>query len=65
VIIVPADVAASIPIHCERDTISAEIDLARFRMIEKVGDYRSAEYESASKRVDIKIDGHMHIVQIV
>jgi hypothetical protein len=65
VIIVPADAATSISIHGERDTMMAEIDFARFRTMEKEGEYQSMDYESASKRVDIQIDGHMNSIKIV
>ena len=64
-ILVPADVAASIDDHGERDTSSAEIDLARFPMIEEGDKYRSEHYETALKRVDIRIDHSASSVKIV
>jgi uncharacterized membrane protein len=64
-ILVPADVAASIDDHGERVTSSAAIDLLRFPMIEEGQAYRSEHYETASKRVDIRIDHSGSIVKIV
>ena len=64
-ILVPADVAASIDNHGESDTSSAEIDLARFPMIEEGNEYRSEHYETASKRLDIRIDHSASSVKIV
>ena len=65
IILVPPYVAAFIYDHGERDTSSAEIDLARFPMIEKEQLYRSANYETATKRVDIRIDATHSSVKIV
>ncbi len=62
-IYVPPDVAAYI--HIERDMASDEIDLARFPMIEGRHEYRSKFYETASKRVDIRIDNSTSSVKIV
>src|SRR6266508_1939151 len=64
-ILVPGDVAAVIYDHGERDTSIAEIDLLRFPMIEESHEYRSEHYETASKRVDIRIDHSMSAVKIV
>jgi|RhiMetdeSRZDD1v2_1073273.scaffolds.fasta_scaffold147498_1 uncharacterized membrane protein len=63
--LVPADVAAFIDDHGERDTSSVEIDLVRFPMIEERHAYRSEHYETASKRVDIRIDHSMSFVKII
>ncbi len=51
---VPPDVAAYI--HGEWVTTRAEIDCARFPRIDGGAEYRSAEYETTAKRVDIRID---------
>ncbi len=64
-ILVPGDVAAVIYDHGERDTSIAEIDLLRFPLIEESHEYRSEHYETASKRVDIRIDHSMSAVKIV
>jgi uncharacterized membrane protein len=64
-ILVPTDVAAFIYDHNEKDTPSAEFDLLRFPMIEEGHTYRSEHYETASKRVDIRIDNSMSLVKIV
>jgi uncharacterized membrane protein len=61
-ILVPPDVAASI--HSERDITGIQIDRARFPMIEAGHEYRSEQYETASKRVDIRIDGPSSSVEI-
>jgi uncharacterized membrane protein len=61
IIDVPPDVAAYI--HGDRDPV--EIDLVRFPMIEKAGEYQSEKYATASKRVDIRIDNSMSSVKIV
>jgi uncharacterized membrane protein len=63
-LIVPADVAAFIDDRGERGTSSAEIDLARFPMVEEDHAYRSEHYETASKRVDIRIDHSASSVKI-
>ena len=63
IILVPPDVAAYI--HGERDTASDEIDLSRFPMIEGGHEYRSEHYETASKRVDIRMDNSTSSVKIV
>jgi TMEM175 potassium channel family protein len=60
---VPPDVAAYI--HGDRDPAADEIDLARFPMIKGLREYRSKRYKTASKRVDIRIDGTMSSVKIV
>jgi len=60
---VPPDVAAYI--HGDRDPAADEIDLARFPMIKGGREYRSKRYKTASKRVDIRIDGTMSSVKIV
>ena len=62
-ILVPPDVA--VYIHGKGYTVSDEIDLARFPMIEEGHEYRSEHYETASKRVDIRIDGTMSFVEII
>jgi hypothetical protein len=64
-ILVPADVAAFIDDHGERDTSGVEIDLVRFPMIEGGNEYRSEHYETALKRVDIRIDHSMSAIKIV
>jgi uncharacterized membrane protein len=64
-ILVPADVAALIYDRGEMDTSSAEIDLLRFPMTEESQAYRSEHYESASKRVDIRLDHSMSSVKIL
>jgi uncharacterized membrane protein len=63
IIYVPADVAAYI--HGDRDSALDQINLVRFPMIEKAGEYQSENYETASKRVDIRIDGATVAVKIV
>jgi hypothetical protein len=60
---VPPDVAAYI--HGKRDTASDEIDLSRFPMIEGGHEYRSENYETASKRVDIRMDNSTSSVKIL
>jgi hypothetical protein len=60
IIDVPPDVAAYI--HVDRDP--AQIDLVRFPMLEKAGEYQSEKYATASKRVDIRIDNSMSSVKI-
>ena len=60
---VPPDVAAYI--HGDRDPAADEIDLARFPIIKGGREYRSKRYKTASKRVDIRIDGTMSSVQIL
>jgi uncharacterized membrane protein len=60
---VPPDMAAYIP--GDRDPAADEIDLARFPMIEGKHEYRSKRYKTASKRVDIRIDGTMSTVKIL
>jgi hypothetical protein len=60
---VPPDVAAYI--HGDRDPAAVEIDLARFPMINGKHEYRSKRYKTASKRVDIRIDGTMSSVKIL
>ncbi len=61
---VPRDAAAAIHIHGEKDTSAAEIDLTRFPMTEKNRDYRSADYETAAKRLDIRIVAATGFVKI-
>ncbi len=63
IIRIPSDVAASI--HNEIITTSVEVDLARFPMIEEGREYRSKRYKTASKSVDIRINGTMSSVEIV
>jgi hypothetical protein len=63
VILIPQDVAANI--HGQKGTAIYEIDLARFPMIEEGVEYRSDRYKTASKRVDIRIDGSTAAVKIV
>ena len=60
---VPPDVAAYV--HGDRDPAADEIDLARFPIVKGGSEYRSKRYKTASKRVDIRIDGTMSPVQIV
>ena len=60
---VPADVAASIQNDIVMGTI--EGNLARFLMIEKERHYQSANYETATKRVDIRIGGDQSMVEFV
>jgi uncharacterized membrane protein len=62
---VPEDVAAFIDFHSERDTSGVEIDLVRFPMIEGGHAYRSEDYETASKRVDIRIDHSASAIKII
>jgi uncharacterized membrane protein len=59
---VPPDVAASVQI----DTVPArvELDPARFPMIEEARYYRSPDYETAMKRVDIRVTGTESSVRI-
>lgn len=64
-ILVPADAAAFIDDHGEMDTPSAEVDLARFPMLEEGQAYRSEHYETASKRVDIRLDHSVSSVKIL
>jgi hypothetical protein len=42
-----------------------EGNLARFLMIEKERHYQSANYETATKRVDIRIGGDQSMVEFV
>lgn len=62
-ILVPQDVAVTI--HSEGDMVGDQIDLARFPLIEGGQEYRSAHYETASKRLDIRIDNSTSAVKIV
>ena len=62
-ILVPQDVAATI--HSEGDKLGDQIDLARFPLIEAGQAYRSEHYETASKRMDIRVDNSMSAVKIV
>ena len=64
-ILVPGDVAAYIYDRGERNTSSAAIDLLRFPMVEEGYEFRSEHYETASKRVDIRIDHSGSLVKIV
>ena len=64
-ILVPTDAAAFIDDHGERDSSIAEIDLLRFPMMEEGLAYRSEHYETASKRVEIRIDHSGSGVKIV
>jgi uncharacterized membrane protein len=64
-ILVPPNVAAHIHFPPSETFTSTEIDLARFPMIEEGREYRSKGYKTASKRVEIRIDGRMSSVQIV
>ena len=64
-ILVPADAAAFISDHGETDTSMVGIDLLRFPMIEEGRSYRSEHYETASKRVDIRIVHSGSAVKIV
>jgi predicted membrane protein len=59
----PAGVAASI--HNEMGIGTVEGDLARFLMLEKERHYQSANYETATKRVQLRIGGTTSSVQIV
>jgi uncharacterized membrane protein len=59
----PAGVAASI--HNEMGIGTVEGDLARFLMLEKERHYQSANYETATKRVELRIGGTTSSVQIV
>jgi hypothetical protein len=63
IIRVPADVAALIRTS-KADTL-AEIDSQRFPMIEKGLEYRSSNYETASNRVDIRLDVTLSSVEII
>jgi uncharacterized membrane protein len=60
---VPADVAASI--HNEIVTGTVEGNLDRYLMLESGRHYQSADYETAAKRVDIRIGGDNSFVEIV
>jgi hypothetical protein len=64
-ILVPADAAAFISDRGERDTSIAGIDLLRFPRIEEGYEYRSELYETASKRLDIRIDHSRSAVKVV
>ena len=64
-ILVPADVAAVIYDQGDGGASSAEIDLVRFPMIEAGHTYGSEQYETASKRVDIRIDHSTSSIKIV
>jgi uncharacterized membrane protein len=63
VIYVPPDVAAAI--HYDIVMGSIEADLDRFHMIEDERHYRSANYETATKRAEIRIGGDMSPVEFV
>ncbi len=63
IIRVPPDVAAFIRTS-KADTIT-EIDLNRFPMIENGLEYRSINYETASNRVDIRLDVALSSAEIV
>jgi uncharacterized membrane protein len=65
VILVPPAVAAHIHLPPEAAMLAAQIDPARFPMIEEGREYRSKRYRTASKRVDIRITGRMSSVEIV
>jgi predicted membrane protein len=60
---VPPDVAASIHNEIVMGTVKG--DLARFLMLEKERHYQSANYETATKRVDIRIGGDQSSVEFV
>jgi uncharacterized membrane protein len=60
---VPPDVATSI--HNEIVMGTVEGDLARFLMLEKEHHYQSANYETATKRADIRIGGDQSSVAFV
>jgi uncharacterized membrane protein len=59
----PPDVAARI--HNEIVMGMVQGDLARFLMTEKERHYQSANYETATKRVDIRLGGHQTSVEFV
>jgi len=63
VIHVPPKTAASI--HVDSVTVQVEVDLDRFPMLENEREYKSANYKSARKQVDIRIKGTMSSVEIV
>jgi uncharacterized membrane protein len=60
---VPADVSASI--HNEMVMGTVEGDLARFLTLEKERHYQTENYETATKRVDIRIGGNISSVEFV
>ncbi len=60
---VPADVAATIQNEIVVGTV--EGNLARFPMLESEQHYQSANYETAAKRVDIRIGGDKSFVEFV
>lgn len=59
----PPDVAAAV--HNEIVTGTVEGTLARFLVTEKEHHYQSANYETATKRVDIQIGGDNSSVEFV
>jgi uncharacterized membrane protein len=64
-ILVPADAAAFISERGERGMSLAGIDPLRFPRIEEGDEYRSERYETASKRLDIRIDHSSSAIKIV
>jgi predicted membrane protein len=62
VILVPPEVAAHI--QAGRSLSTIEVDLARFPMIEKGREYRSENFETAEKRVEIHLDVAIGSVKI-
>jgi hypothetical protein len=63
VIRVPPEVGAQI--RTARALTSAEIDLTRFPMMERGGEHRSANYEVAANRVNIRLKVAAGSVEIV
>ena len=64
IIRVPPEVGAHIRTSNARSS-GFEIDLARFPMTEKAGEYRSANYDAAANRVDLQLETAYNAVQIV
>ncbi len=62
VLLVPPEVAAYI--HGQRAAANIETNLERFLMIQKGSEYRSPDYETAAKRVDISVEVAMGSIKI-
>ena len=62
---IPPTVAAHIHLPPSEAYVVPTIDLARFPMSEEGREFRSKRYKTASKRVDIRIEGRMSPLEIV
>lgn len=60
---VPPGVAAMI--HTDKALSSAEVDLSRFLVVRDAHEYRTADYETAANRVDLRISMAIGSVKVV